>query len=73
VEGASRGVKSKISILRMDSIESNLSFLMDAGLEKPIHTENQFINLTPTPRYTGVAEDWGTLSSSHWRNNFVFE
>ena len=56
----------------MDSLESNLSFLIDAGLEKPIHTENQIISLTPTPRYTGEAEDWGAMSSSHWRN-FVFE
>jgi hypothetical protein len=71
VEGG-RGLKSKVSIVRMDSLESNLSFLMDAGLEKPIHTENQFLNLTPTPRYTGV-NDWGALSSASWRNNFVFE
>ena len=73
VEGATWGLKPEISIVRMDSLDSNFSFLMDAGLEKPIHTENQFLNLTPTQQYTGVVEDWAALNSSQWRDHFVFE
>lgn len=65
--------RPKISIVRMDSLESNLSLLLvDAGLEQPIQTEHQFFNLTPTPNHPGIIEDWNVLSNT-WRNNFTFE
>ena len=48
-------VRPKISIMRMDSLDSNLSLLLvDAGLEQPIQTEQQFFNLTPTPNHPGI-------------------
>jgi hypothetical protein len=59
-------LRSKVSVLRMDSLESNLSLLLvDRGLEDPILLDNPFFTLTPTPTYTPY-EDW-TSVISNWR------
>lgn len=59
-------LRSKVSVLRMDSLESNLSLLLvDRGLEEPILLDNPFFTLTPTPTYTPY-EDW-TSVISNWR------